>query len=172
MTIIRKVDPDPNAPGVVALFTANGDDARHARAVIAEGGADLWLAEEEGRLLGVLLGRQMRSSDGELRGGVDNLLVDGGYRRRGIGRRLMEEAEAHYRARDLYGMQLAVSAENSVARSLYDSMGYQVVHRYTRSRRDPSGREIMEPRLRMWKRFEPDADEASQTPLSVPPVTR
>jgi ribosomal protein S18 acetylase RimI-like enzyme len=64
----------------------------------------------------------MRSSDGALRGGVDSLLVDAQHRRLGIGRQLMEEAEAYYRTEGLDGMQLGVNAENAAARSLYDSV--------------------------------------------------
>jgi ribosomal protein S18 acetylase RimI-like enzyme len=153
MVVIRKVDAAANAERLLRLFDENGQPAEHARAVIAEGTADLWLAEDDGRLVGALLGRPMRSSDGERRGGVDNLLVDARHRRRGIGRRLMEAAEAHYRVQGLHGMQLVVNAENVVARPLYDSMAYHVVKRYTRRRLDSAGEEVVESRLRMWKQF-------------------
>ena len=153
MVGIAKVDANANADRLFRLFEENADDATHARAVIAEGNADLWLAEVEGRLVGALLGRQLRSSDGEIRGGVDNLLVEERHRRQGIGRRLMEDAERFYRGRGLHGMQLALSAENFVARALYDSMGYRVVRQYRRTRRNPAGVETVQQRLQMWKEF-------------------
>jgi ribosomal protein S18 acetylase RimI-like enzyme len=157
MVAIRKVNANTNTQRLFSFFDANSQNATHARAVIAEGNAELWIAEDEGQVVGALLGRQMRSSDGELLGGVDNLLVDARHRRRGIGRRLMGEAEAHYRTEGLDGMQLAVNADNIVARSLYDSMGYQVVKQYIRSRHDSAGKETAEHRLRMWKPFGPGA---------------
>jgi ribosomal protein S18 acetylase RimI-like enzyme len=153
MTIIRKVDATTNAERLFRLFEENSQNATHARAVIAEGAADLWVAEDDGRLVGALLGRRMRSSDGALRGGVDNLLVDASHRQRGLGRKLMEDAEAFYRNEALHGMQLAVNAENAVARSLYDSMGYRIIDRYTRRRLNADGETQIEPRLRMTKDF-------------------
>jgi ribosomal protein S18 acetylase RimI-like enzyme len=149
MVAIRMAGTRVNAQHLFALFEENARDATHPRAVVAEGAADLWLAVEDGRLVGALLGRQMRSADGELRGGIDNLLVDAPRGRRGIGRRLMEEAEAHYRRRGLHGMQLAVDVDNLVARSLYDSMGYQIVKRYVRTHHDAAGTATVEQRLRM-----------------------
>jgi len=156
MVTIRKAEACAHAAQLFALLVQNGDDAGHARAVLAEGAADLWLAEADGRPVGALLARPMRSSDGALRGGVDNLLVDARHRRRGIGRRLMA-AEAHFRARGLTGMELATSPDNLAARALYDSFGYRVVERYTRTRRLPAGEELAEPRLRLRRPFEAGA---------------
>ncbi|MGD9894194.1 MAG: N-acetyltransferase family protein [Dehalococcoidia bacterium] len=159
MATIRKVDATKNTERLFRLFEENSRDATHARAVIAEGAADLWVAEDAGRLVGALLGRRMRSSNGALRGGVDNLLVDAPHRRRGLGRQLMEEAEAFYRNEAIHGMQLAVNAENVVARSLYDSMGYQIVDCYTRRRVNAAGKTRVEQRLRMAKDFGSGAPE-------------
>jgi ribosomal protein S18 acetylase RimI-like enzyme len=153
MATIRKVDATRNAERLFRLFWENSQDAAHARAVIAEGSAQLWVAEDVGRLVGALLGRRLQSSGGSRRGGVDNLLVDEQHRRLGIGRRLMEEAEVYHRVDGLDGMQLAVNAENAVARALYDSMGYQIVDRYTRRRLNEAGETQIEQRLRMAKYF-------------------
>jgi ribosomal protein S18 acetylase RimI-like enzyme len=154
MVTIRMVDTHVHAPRLFLLFDENDRDATHPRAVVAEGAAQLWLAEAEGRLVGALVGRPLLSSDGERRGGVDNLLVDARHQRRGIGRRLLQEAEAYYRSQGLSGMELSLNAENTTAHLLYDSMGYEVVARYTRRRRDAAGEERLEPRLRMRKPFE------------------
>jgi ribosomal protein S18 acetylase RimI-like enzyme len=161
MATVRMVDPSAYGPWLLKLFEANAQDATHPRAVLEEGAAQLWVVEDEGRLAGALLGRPMRSSDGQRRGDVDNLLVDAPYRRRGLGRSLMEAAEAHYRAQGLSGMELSLNAGNHVARSLYDSMGYVPVARYTRSRPDATGVERLQPRLRMRKPFGPVTTSAA-----------
>ena len=48
-------------------------------------------------------------------------------RSRGFGRLLMEHAEEHARARGLGTIELAVDADNVVARKLYEEMGFQTV---------------------------------------------
>ena len=151
---IQRVEPVDNAERLIGLFEKNTEDPVHAHAVIAEGAADLWLAESNDQLVGALLGGVVRSTYGGLRGGVESFLVDSTYRQRGIGRRLMEVAEEHYRIRGLYGMQLTVGADNHPARSLYDSMAYHIVRQYTRIRQNCQGNEVVEQRVRMWKGFE------------------
>lgn len=151
---IRKADPKSYTQKLLRLFESNGEDSTHARAVIAEGQFDLWVAEEDGEnLAGVLLGRRLPWTDNTIVGGVDTLLVAEQYRRKGIGRQLMEAAEAWYRHRKLDGMELRVDSRNVIARSLYESMGYYVVEEYVRTRRDASGHEVSKPRIRMTKIF-------------------
>lgn len=153
MTTLRFAGASAETARLERLFAENADDFSHAAAVIAEGAAQLWLAEPDG-IVGALVGRSIRSSDGQPRGGIENLLVDAGHRRHGIARELMAAAETHYRALRLRGMQLTVSAENLPARSLYDTLGYTVVLEYTRPRRGDGGMDLLQHRLRMWKNFE------------------
>lgn len=134
MTTIRKVEPQANGARVLAVFERNAEDALHPTAVLAEGECDLWLAEEGESISGILLTRRMLTPETALAGGIDNLLVDEHSRRQGIGRRLMEVAEAHYFAANLSLMRLAVNVENSAALDLYRSMGYQIVGEYVRPR--------------------------------------
>lgn len=55
---------------------------------------------------------------------ISNLVVDPAYRRRGIGRALMEEALAHVRSRGGSRIILQVRADNQAAVHLYQSMGF------------------------------------------------
>jgi len=55
---------------------------------------------------------------------VSNLVVDPAYRRRGIGRALMEEALAHVRSQGGNRIILQVRADNQAAVHLYQSMGF------------------------------------------------
>ncbi len=97
-----------------------------------------WLAVDEGDVVGWILTYPLLAEDTVERGGVENLVVARSHRRRGIGRRLLELAEAYYRRKGLAGMQLTVRADNPPARRLYEAMGYQIVQR----------------RLRLWKQFD------------------
>jgi ribosomal protein S18 acetylase RimI-like enzyme len=134
---IRRADPAREGDAFLGLMAANGEDVFHARDVIATTEADLWLASDGGVVVGGLLGRAGTTRDGKRRGGVDNLVVMEARRGAGIGLRLMQTAEAHYRALGLDGMFLTVRGDNATARALYDRLGYAVI----------------EERLRMWKDF-------------------
>lgn len=58
---------------------------------------------------------------------VNDIEVDPGYRGRGYGRAAMLLAEHEARARGMTSLGLNVHGQNTVARSLYDSLGYQVM---------------------------------------------
>jgi ribosomal protein S18 acetylase RimI-like enzyme len=128
----RRGDDDQ---AVRALFDAERELSQYADAALSTEGLVAWLALDVERIVGAALTRPMMDADGAARGGVDELLVAASHRGRGIGRRLMELAEAHYRAAGASGMQLTVRDGNQAAQKLYQSMGYEVVQR----------------RLRMWK---------------------
>jgi ribosomal protein S18 acetylase RimI-like enzyme len=67
-------------------------------------------------------------SDGDpLMAWVNDVEVDPGYRGRGYGRAAMLLAEREVRARGMTSLGLNVHGQNTVARSLYDSLGYQVM---------------------------------------------
>jgi ribosomal protein S18 acetylase RimI-like enzyme len=145
MPSIRKVEPAEYGDQLLAMFERNDDDPTHPRLVLADARCELWLAEEGGTPAGFVLcttmlvttaWRQAGPGDpiASTRGGVENLLVDAPYRRRGLGRALMETAEAHYRAAGLDGMRLGTGADNLVAQALYTSVGYRLVREYTRVR--------------------------------------
>jgi ribosomal protein S18 acetylase RimI-like enzyme len=58
--------------------------------------------------------------------GTFGMGVDAAYRRRGIGRRLIEAAIAKARARGITRIQLEVRADNAAAIALYRSTGFEV----------------------------------------------
>ena len=65
-----------------------------------------WLAVDGRDVVGWTLTYPLLAEDSVERGGVENLVVARSHRRRGIGRRLVELAEAYYRRKCLAGMQL------------------------------------------------------------------
>lgn len=63
---------------------------------------------------------------GEPRAYVVELYVSHAFRRQGVGRTLMEAAEAWALEHGLHRIALNVAAHNTAARNLYESLGYQV----------------------------------------------
>lgn len=126
-------------PAVEAMLRANDEEAG-PRAALEHPAARAWLAEAQGCTVGWVLTAPVVTHEGYLLGGIDDLVVDEEWRGRGIGRRLMELAEEHYRAEGKAAIQLTVRADNAVALGLYRSLGYS----------------IKEARLRMRKSLGPD----------------
>jgi ribosomal protein S18 acetylase RimI-like enzyme len=59
---------------------------------------------------------------------VSDLVVLPAWRRRGLGRALLERAEAYARAVGMDSIGIGVMAENHGARDLYDAAGYRATH--------------------------------------------
>jgi ribosomal protein S18 acetylase RimI-like enzyme len=135
---VRRGGPGDGA--IAEFFARERELSGYAAAALADKDAVIWLALDDGHLVGAVITRPMQSDDdGAQLGGVDELLVAGGRRSGGIGRLLMEAAEAHYRALGCAGMQLTVREDNEHARRLYESMGYGVVQRRLRMRKGFGG---------------------------------
>jgi len=84
---------------------------------------DLFLvAEVDGQIVGVVLG----GWDGR-RGLVYHLAVDPAYRRRGIGRALMEELERRLQAKGCLRCYLLVGSDNEEAIAFYRKLGWEVM---------------------------------------------
>lgn len=62
-------------------------------------------------------------------GVVSDLIVTGSFRRRGIGRLLLEEAEVWVRRRGATSIELVVYEFNDGARRFYESLGYATLSR-------------------------------------------
>lgn len=128
------------------LRLGHRDDISAVRAFLADfgqlspveigvlGHADLmfWIAIEAGGIVAAILTRPLPFADGTVRGGVDELLVAPQRRKQGIGRRLMELAEDHYRSTGATGMSLVVVEDNAPALHLYERLGYTPVQRRVR----------------------------------------
>ncbi len=146
---IEAVDPDVHGATFLGFYERSPEDATpHPQAVLDEGEGSLWLAYHGARAVGGILTREQRSSDGELRGFLENVIVDRDWRGRGLGRLLLEHAEAHFRERGLFGMQSGGNPANPISIPLFERLGFRTVHRYTRTRNG-----VEEPRIQMWKDF-------------------
>lgn len=132
----RKFRRGEDSLAVRELFTSERELSGYADAALSADDFVAWVALDQRRLVGAVLTRAMTDPDGAKRGGVDELLVAAGYRERGIARLLMELAEEHYRQAGACGMQLTVRDGNAPAQDLYASMGYRVVQRRLRMRKD------------------------------------
>jgi len=58
---------------------------------------------------------------------VNDVEIDAAYRGRGLGRQAMLLAEQEARKRGMTSIGLNVHGQNTVARALYDSLGYQIM---------------------------------------------
>ena len=72
-------------------------------------------------------------------GTVMNLAVDGGFRRRGIGERLLTHALDNMREKGLRMCQLQVRESSRSARALYEKVGMSVMRRLPRYYTDEDG---------------------------------
>ena len=80
-----------------------------------------FVAEEEGRLVGVILA----GHDGR-RGTISHTAVDGAYQRRGIGRQLVEHAMAALEAEDISKVNLVAFSRNEKGNAFWESLGFTV----------------------------------------------
>lgn len=82
--------------------------------------ASALVALEDGRVLGYV-GMMCVLDEGQ----IINVAVHPDARRRGVGRRLMEAAEAYAKERGIVFLSLEVRESNIAARSLYSSLGWE-----------------------------------------------
>jgi diamine N-acetyltransferase len=66
---------------------------------------------------------------------ITDLYLEPDYRRRGIGRRILEHVEAYCRSNGLRGLELQVETDNSEARALYAKFGFEAADRIPLSKR-------------------------------------
>lgn len=95
----------------------------------SEWAGEVFVAEEEGEVVGFVCvwGAVPQEEVDEVPGPfafVSDLVVLPEHRGRGIGRRLLARAERHARQRGAALLKLAVLAENTAARRLYEELGY------------------------------------------------
>jgi ribosomal protein S18 acetylase RimI-like enzyme len=109
--------------------------SQEAIAELLQGGDGAWLlAEDAGAVIGFVTVRVRRGPFApyhvpEPYAVVDGLGIRAAWRRRGIGRALMEAAHAWAREQGARRMILNVWEFNGGARSLYDAMGYRTFSR-------------------------------------------
>ena len=103
-------------------------------AVLASPTRTLLVARAAGQVVGVLLLQEMANPDDEIYQPrrylyVDELMVAGTHRGRGIGRRLMEAAERQARELGIEEIELNVWERNAGAIAFYEHLGYTTVRR-------------------------------------------
>jgi ribosomal protein S18 acetylase RimI-like enzyme len=85
-------------------------------------GAELAVAEDE---TGAAVGYVTMQRDDETRiGWIHNLVVAGGLRGQGLGRRLIEHALNHFRATGMTVAKIETLEQNAIGRHLYPALGF------------------------------------------------
>jgi ribosomal protein S18 acetylase RimI-like enzyme len=114
-----------------AFGPINGRDwrwrkARHLDDDAARDPAGIFVAEEEGRIVGYITTWQDRAAG---LGHIPNLAIRREYRGAGLGRTLIEHALAHFRSAGLTHAKIETLAQNAVGNHLYPSLGFREVAR-------------------------------------------
>jgi len=94
-----------------------------------------FVVEEDGRIIGfVCADPEWEIAESSRGGAIHEIVVDPGYRGRGIGRMLMEHAENYLRSKGVDVVELWVGRDNP-ARFFYEKLGYQEKGLYGKWRR-------------------------------------
>lgn len=113
-----------DAAAILALEDSFPSDRMSARAVrrfLAVPSARVLVADRDGAVAGALILLLRRNSRW---GRIYSVVVDPHHRGLGLGRRLVEAAEARARRQGCAGVSLEVRTDNGPARELYRSLGY------------------------------------------------
>lgn len=102
------------------------EERRYLKAIRRHDYAAVFVAELDGRIVGRLsIGRDSHPASEHV---ADvGVMVADGYRRRGIGRALMESAEAWAQSVGVRKIELHVFPHNEAALTLYERLGYRQV---------------------------------------------
>ena len=114
-------------PAAEAPVPRNEDCRRVIDAIDSTPGQALLVIEEDGAVVGtaMLVIVPCLSHDATPWAAVENVVVDEAYRRRGIGKALMEEIAARCRAESCYKIQLLSHNRRPEAHRFYESLGYE-----------------------------------------------
>ena len=124
------------AEAAASLFAAAPEASSWSAQDIAQlqaAGARVWVDVEEGELAGAVASRE---AVGEAE--ILNLAVGASWRRRGIGRRLMERAVEEAISRGVGRIFLEVRESNAGARAFYARLGFAGEGRRRNYYRDPA----------------------------------
>lgn len=99
---------------------------RGLRLLLAQPGARIWVAEDGGRVVGMCtLQVLISTAEGGPVGLIEDLVVMGEFRNAGIGRMLLETAEAWAVEQGLSRLQLLADIGNGRALGFYERMGWK-----------------------------------------------
>lgn len=93
----------------------------------------LWLVATDGELVAGYIGSQSVMGEADMM----NVAVHPNYRRKGIGKQLVEALIVSLKEKGVYSLTLEVRASNQPAISLYDQLGFTQVGRRPNYYRDP-----------------------------------
>jgi N-acetylglutamate synthase-like GNAT family acetyltransferase len=111
-----------------AIAVVVRDDAATRRAYLT-GPGGLWIAEAGGGIAGCVALKHLARQD-ERAGEVKRLYVRPGWRKAGLGDRLMDALEAHARAAGYDALYLDTFGALAAAVRLYERRGYARIARY------------------------------------------
>jgi ribosomal protein S18 acetylase RimI-like enzyme len=114
-----------------AFGVINGHDwrwrkARHIDDDVARDAAGVFVAEDEGEIVGYITTWQENDSG---IGHIPNLVVAASHRNQGLGRMLLEHALDRFRATGLTHAKIETLAQNAIGNHLYPSLGFVEVAR-------------------------------------------
>ena len=99
---------------------------RHIDADAAINAAGIFVAEEDGQIVGYI---STRIDPATKVGGIPNFAVLPAYQQRGIGSKLLEEAVAYLAAEGMRFARIETLAQNDVGAHFYPKFGFQEVAR-------------------------------------------
>jgi RimJ/RimL family protein N-acetyltransferase len=123
VALANAVSAEPEAWLISTEWRGVAEERRFIRVVRRHPDAVVFVAELDGELVGRLsLARDQHPASGHV---ADlGLMVDGRYRRQGVGRALMEAAAEWARESGVSKLELHVFPWNEPAIALYESLGY------------------------------------------------
>ncbi len=94
--------------------------------------AGIWVAEEDGKIVGFLAGdgNWFSKREGKVVGAIHELVVLPEYRNKGIGKALVQKALEYFKSRGLDRAELWVGDENKQALEFYKSLGFEEKDRF------------------------------------------
>jgi ribosomal protein S18 acetylase RimI-like enzyme len=107
--------------GILAGHDWRWRKARHVNDDVEANPEGVFVAEENGRVLGYITTRIDREVS---KGRIPNLAVDEQARGRGLGRRLIEHALEYFRREGMAYVMIETMANNAVGQHLYPSCGF------------------------------------------------
>lgn len=94
--------------------------------------AGVWLAEEDGKIVGFVAsdGNWFSKREGKVVGAIHELVVLPEYRSRGVGKALVEKALDYFKSRELDMAELWVGDKNQQALEFYKKLGFEEKDRF------------------------------------------
>lgn len=94
--------------------------------------AGIWVAEEEGKIVGFIAsdGNWFSKREGKVVGAIHELVILPEYRNKGIGKALVEKVIEYFKSRGLDTAELWVGDKNTQALEFYKSLGFEEKDRF------------------------------------------